>query len=31
MYGALLVGMMVFRPQGIMGRVKITEMFGKGK
>lgn len=30
-YGALLVGMMVFRPQGIMGRVKITEMFGKGK
>jgi branched-chain amino acid transport system permease protein len=30
-YGALLMGMMVFRPQGIMGRVKITEMFGKGR
>ena len=28
-YGALLVAMMVFRPQGIMGRVKITEMFGR--
>jgi branched-chain amino acid transport system permease protein len=28
-YGALLVTMMVFRPQGIMGRVKITEIFGK--
>jgi branched-chain amino acid transport system permease protein len=31
LYGALLVGMMVFRPQGIMGRVKITEMFGRGR
>ena len=30
-YGALLVFMMVFRPQGIMGRVKITEMFGRKK
>ncbi len=30
-YGALLVFMMVFRPQGIMGRVKITEMFGGKK
>ncbi len=30
-YGALLVAMMVFRPQGIMGRVKITEMFGRKK
>ncbi|MFZ5573156.1 MAG: branched-chain amino acid ABC transporter permease [Thermodesulfobacteriota bacterium] len=28
-YGALLVAMMVYRPQGIMGRVKITEMFGR--
>jgi branched-chain amino acid transport system permease protein len=28
-YGALLVAMMVFRPQGIMGRVKITEIFGR--
>jgi branched-chain amino acid transport system permease protein len=28
-YGALLVSIMVFRPQGIMGRVKITEMFGR--
>lgn len=28
-YGALLVVMMVFRPQGIMGSVKITEMFGR--
>jgi branched-chain amino acid transport system permease protein len=28
-YGALLVCMMVFRPQGIMGRVKITEIFGR--
>ncbi len=27
-YGALLVALMVFRPQGIMGRVKITEIFG---
>jgi branched-chain amino acid transport system permease protein len=30
-YGALLVAMMVFRPQGIMGRVKITEIFGRGR
>ena len=30
-YGALLVLLMVFRPQGIMGRVKITEMFGRGR
>jgi branched-chain amino acid transport system permease protein len=30
-YGALLMGMMVFRPQGIMGRVKITEIFGRGR
>lgn len=30
MYGTLLVLLMVFRPQGIMGRVKITEIFGKG-
>ncbi len=30
-YGALLVAMMIFRPQGIMGRVKITEMFGRKK
>jgi branched-chain amino acid transport system permease protein len=30
-YGSLLVFMMVFRPQGIMGRVKITEMFGRKK
>jgi branched-chain amino acid transport system permease protein len=28
-YGALLVALMVFRPQGIMGRVKITEIFGR--
>ena len=28
-YGGLLVALMVFRPQGIMGRVKITEMFGR--
>jgi branched-chain amino acid transport system permease protein len=28
-YGALLIGMMVFRPQGIMGRVKITEILGR--
>jgi branched-chain amino acid transport system permease protein len=28
-YGALLVMLMVFRPQGIMGRVKITEIFGR--
>lgn len=30
-YGALLVAMMIFRPQGIMGRVKITEIFGRKK
>ena len=30
-YGGLLVAMMVFRPQGIMGRVKITEIFGRGR
>jgi branched-chain amino acid transport system permease protein len=30
-YGALLVAMMIFRPQGIMGRVKLTEIFGRGK
>lgn len=29
LYGALLVAMMVFRPQGILGRVKITEIFGR--
>ncbi|HWR67738.1 MAG TPA: branched-chain amino acid ABC transporter permease [Desulfomonilia bacterium] len=29
-YGSLLVLLMIFRPQGIMGRVKITEMFGRG-
>jgi branched-chain amino acid transport system permease protein len=28
-YGALLVLLMIFRPQGIMGRVKITEIFGR--
>jgi len=28
-YGALLVALMVFRPQGIMGRVKITDIFGR--
>jgi len=30
-YGALLVLLMVFRPQGIMGKVKITEIFGRGR
>jgi len=30
-YGGLLVAMMVFRPQGIMGRVKITEIFGRSR
>jgi branched-chain amino acid transport system permease protein len=30
-YGALLVLLMVFRPQGIMGRVKITEIFGRAR
>jgi len=30
-YGALLVAMMVFRPQGIMGRLKLTEIFSRGR
>jgi len=28
-YGVLLVALMIFRPQGIMGRVKITDIFGR--
>jgi len=29
-YGALLVTMMVLRPQGIMGRMKVTDIFARG-
>ncbi len=29
-YGALLVAMMVLRPQGIMGRMKVTDIFARG-